>query len=76
MNDLLDLIVWQSVILTKARERAKRSHEALITDVDSILPDGHQLIVRAKRINLPNGREDRNKVTQRSWKAHRKTQYK
>jgi hypothetical protein len=105
MNDLLDLLVWQSIILTKAREKAKRSglpvmftgrrhsnglvwfkkphtiqerrhHEALMTDIDSILSDGHLLLVRAKRINLPNGREDRNKVTQRSWKEHRKTQYK
>jgi hypothetical protein len=54
----------------------RRHHEALMTDTDSLLPDGRRLVVRAKRINLPNGREDRNKVTQRSWKEHRKTQYK
>jgi hypothetical protein len=54
----------------------RRCHEALMTDTDSLLPDGCRLVVRAKRINLPNGYEDRNKVTQRSWKAHRLTQYK
>jgi hypothetical protein len=51
----------------------RRLNEALRTD-DVVHETG--LIVRAKRINLPNGREDRNKVTQRSWKKHRKTQYK
>jgi hypothetical protein len=54
----------------------RRHHEALMTDIDVIHETGRRLVVRAKRINLPNGREDRNKVTQRSWKEHRKTQYK
>ena len=105
MDGLLDLILWGSIVLNKAREKAKRSglpvmftgrrhgsglvwfkkprtiqerrqHEALITDSEIIETTGRRLTIRAKRINLPNGREDRNKTVQRSWKEHRKTQYK
>jgi hypothetical protein len=54
----------------------RRHHEALMTDVDVVHETGRRLIVRAKRINLPNGYEDINRTVQRSWKEHRKTQYK
>jgi hypothetical protein len=54
----------------------RRQHEALMTDIDCVLPDGHLLLVRAKRINLPDSFEDKRRSTQRSWKAHRETQYK
>jgi hypothetical protein len=52
----------------------RRHHEALQTDV--IDESGRRLFVRAKRLNLPNGWEDRNRTVQRSWKEHRQTQYK
>ena len=54
----------------------RRQIEAVKTDDEIIETTGRRLIVRAKRINLPNGREDHNKTVQRSWKEHRKTQYK
>lgn len=45
--------------------------------VDEVTDEaGRRLLVRAKRLNLPNGREDRNRTVQRSWKEHRSTQYK
>jgi hypothetical protein len=54
----------------------RRFNEALRTDKDLIDKAGRRLIVRAKRLNLPNGYEDRNRTVQRSWKEYRKTQYK
>lgn len=52
-----------------------RQIEAIKTDSEIIEVTGRRLIVRAKRVNLPTAWEDRSICIQRSWKAHRLTQY-
>jgi hypothetical protein len=54
----------------------RRFNETLRTDDDLIDKAGRRLIVRAKRLNLPNGYEDQRRTVQRSWKEYRSTQYK